>query len=91
MSRAAGGVEKSSAIIILQRQSIIPAYVQITPLDWAVVALYFLFNLGVGLYYRSRARVQRRRILPLRAATFRGGWRGRPWSRPRSPRTRLWR
>ena len=56
MSRAAGGVEKSSAIIILQRQSIIPAYVQITPLDWAVVALYFLFNLGVGLYYRSRAR-----------------------------------
>ncbi len=35
---------------------IIPAYVQITPLDWAVVALYFLFNLGVGLYYRSRAR-----------------------------------
>jgi SSS family solute:Na+ symporter len=30
--------------------------VQITPLDWAVVALYFLFNLAVGLYYRSRAR-----------------------------------
>ncbi len=29
---------------------------QITPLDWAVVALYFLFNLAVGLYYRSRAR-----------------------------------
>ena len=29
---------------------------QITRLDWAVVALYFLFNLAVGLYYRSRAR-----------------------------------
>jgi SSS family solute:Na+ symporter len=30
--------------------------VQLTSLDWAVVALYFLFNLGVGLYYRSRAK-----------------------------------
>jgi solute:Na+ symporter, SSS family len=29
--------------------------VQLTPLDWAVVALYFAFNLGVGLYYRARA------------------------------------
>ncbi len=27
---------------------------QLTPLDWAVVALYFAFNLGVGLYYRAR-------------------------------------
>jgi Na+/proline symporter len=30
--------------------------VQLTPLDWAVVALYFAFNLGVGLYYRVRAK-----------------------------------
>jgi solute:Na+ symporter, SSS family len=30
--------------------------VQLTYLDWSVVALYFLFNLGVGLYYRSRAK-----------------------------------
>jgi SSS family solute:Na+ symporter len=30
--------------------------VQLTPLDWAVVALYFAFNLGVGLYYRARAK-----------------------------------
>jgi len=29
--------------------------VQLTRLDWAVVALYFAFNLGVGLYYRARA------------------------------------
>ena len=29
---------------------------QLTPLDWAVVALYFAFNLGVGLYYRARAK-----------------------------------
>ncbi len=29
---------------------------QLTYLDWFVVALYFLFNLGVGLYYRARAR-----------------------------------
>ena len=29
--------------------------VQLTFLDWAVVALYFLFNLAIGLYYRSRA------------------------------------
>jgi SSS family solute:Na+ symporter len=29
--------------------------VQLTLLDWAVVALYFLFNLGVGIYYKKRA------------------------------------
>ncbi len=29
---------------------------QLTPLDWAVVALYFAFNLAVGLYYRARAK-----------------------------------
>lgn len=29
---------------------------QLTPIDWAVVALYFLFNLGVGFYYRARAK-----------------------------------
>ena len=29
---------------------------QLTPLDWSVVALYFLFNLGVSLYYRARAK-----------------------------------
>jgi solute:Na+ symporter, SSS family len=29
--------------------------VQLSPIDWAVVALYFLFNLGIGLYYRGRA------------------------------------
>jgi Na+/proline symporter len=31
--------------------------VQLTSLDWSVVALYFLFNLLVGLYYRSRAKL----------------------------------
>ncbi|MBV9398974.1 MAG: Na+:solute symporter [Bryobacterales bacterium] len=30
---------------------------QLTALDWSVVALYFLFNLCVGLYYRSRAKL----------------------------------
>ncbi|HEY7336526.1 MAG TPA: sodium:solute symporter family protein [Bryobacteraceae bacterium] len=29
---------------------------KLTPLDWSVVALYFLFNLSVGLYYRARAK-----------------------------------
>ncbi len=29
--------------------------VQLSPIDWAVVAAYFLFNLGIGLYYRGRA------------------------------------
>jgi SSS family solute:Na+ symporter len=29
--------------------------VQLTFLDWLVVALYFLFNLAIGLYYKSRA------------------------------------
>jgi len=28
---------------------------RLTFADWSVVALYFLFNLGVGLYYKSRA------------------------------------
>ncbi|MBM3737233.1 MAG: Na+:solute symporter [Acidobacteria bacterium] len=27
----------------------------LTPIDWAVIALYFLINIGVGLYCRSRA------------------------------------
>jgi SSS family solute:Na+ symporter len=29
--------------------------VQLSPVDWAVVGLYFLFNLGIGLYYKTRA------------------------------------
>ncbi|MBZ5603710.1 MAG: Na+:solute symporter [Acidobacteriia bacterium] len=29
--------------------------VQLTLVDWAVVALYFLFNLAIGFYYKSRA------------------------------------
>src|SRR3990170_4129348 len=28
----------------------------LTPLDWTVIALYFLFNLGIGIYYARRAR-----------------------------------
>ena len=27
----------------------------LTFLDWLVIALYFAFNLGIGLYYRRRA------------------------------------
>src|SRR3984885_7021773 len=29
--------------------------VQLTPLDWTVVALYFAFNIAIGFYYKSRA------------------------------------
>jgi len=29
--------------------------VQLTTLDWAVVVLYFLFNLAIGFYYKARA------------------------------------
>jgi len=29
--------------------------VQLTWLDWSFVALYFLFNIGIGFYYKSRA------------------------------------
>jgi len=32
-----------------------PPQVQLTLADWAVVALYFLFNLAIGLYYKARA------------------------------------
>ncbi len=28
---------------------------KLTYVDWAVVALYFLFNLGIGFYYKARA------------------------------------
>lgn len=28
---------------------------QLTPLDWTVVALYFAFNIAIGFYYKSRA------------------------------------
>src|SRR5437667_12630419 len=28
---------------------------KLTALDWTVVAAYFLFNLAVGFYYKSRA------------------------------------
>jgi Na+/proline symporter len=28
---------------------------QLTWIDWAVVALYFAFNIGIGLYYKARA------------------------------------
>ena len=28
---------------------------QLTFLDWVVIAAYFLFNIGIGLYYKSRA------------------------------------
>lgn len=28
---------------------------QLTFLDWAIVALYFLFNIAIGFYYKSRA------------------------------------
>src|SRR5580692_4104435 len=28
---------------------------QLTFLDWAVIAAYFLFNIGIGFYYKSRA------------------------------------
>jgi Na+/proline symporter len=28
---------------------------KLTPLDWAVVAAYFLFNLAIGFYYKRRA------------------------------------
>src|SRR5271165_2961313 len=31
------------------------SFVQLTPVDWLVVALYFLFNLAIGFYYKSRA------------------------------------
>ncbi|MBI4471263.1 MAG: sodium:proline symporter, partial [Acidobacteria bacterium] len=29
---------------------------QLTTLDWIVIAAYFLINLGIGLYYAARAR-----------------------------------
>src|SRR3954449_5238425 len=28
---------------------------QLTALDWAVIAAYFLFNIAIGFYYKSRA------------------------------------
>src|SRR5215510_13997311 len=31
-------------------------YMQLTVFDWIVIAGYFLFNLGIGVYYSRRAR-----------------------------------
>ena len=31
------------------------SFVRLTSVDWLVVALYFLFNLAIGFYYKSRA------------------------------------
>ena len=28
---------------------------QLTLVDWSVIALYFLLNISIGLYYRRRA------------------------------------
>ena len=28
---------------------------QLTSFDWVVIAAYFLFNLGIGIYYAPRA------------------------------------
>ena len=28
---------------------------RLTPVDWAIIAAYFLFNIGIGLYYKSKA------------------------------------
>lgn len=28
---------------------------QLTPLDWTIIAAYFLFNILIGLWYRKRA------------------------------------
>jgi Na+/proline symporter len=30
-------------------------HVQLTTLDWVIVALYFLFNIAIGFYYKARA------------------------------------
>ncbi len=38
-----------------RREARYNACLQLSFIDWAVVALYFLFNLGIGLYYKSRA------------------------------------
>lgn len=29
--------------------------VKLAPADWAIIAAYFFFNIGIGLYYKSRA------------------------------------
>src|SRR5690349_22111734 len=31
------------------------ARMQLTAVDWSIIALYFLLNIGIGLYYRGRA------------------------------------
>src|SRR5271166_7175974 len=45
----------SSRVPTHDARSLYSETVQLTFIDWFVVALYFLFNLGIGLYYKSRA------------------------------------
>ncbi len=41
--------------LVGSREARYNACLQLSFIDWAVVALYFLFNLSIGLYYKSRA------------------------------------
>ena len=42
-------------VLVGSREARYNACLQLSFIDWAVVALYFLFNLSIGLYYKSRA------------------------------------
>ena len=58
-------------------------------LDWTVIAAYFLFNLGIGIYYARRAGAARANSF-CRDAMCRGGSRARRWlQRPLRPIRRL--
>ena len=46
----------SGSRLLDPRLSTLSRPMNLTPLDWTVIAVYFLFNLGIGLYYARRAR-----------------------------------
>jgi SSS family solute:Na+ symporter len=48
-------LDKLAQDVILPHTDVYNSFVQLTYVDWLVVALYFVFNLAIGLYYKSRA------------------------------------
>jgi Na+/proline symporter len=45
-------------------------------IDWAIVVIYFIASLAIGLYYYRKAAHQ---AFFLRAGSFHGGWRDFQW------------
>ena len=60
----------------------------LTAIDWAIVAAYFLLSAGIGFAFTKKGGESLERVLHLGARRCRGGSPARRWSRRPSPPTR---